>query len=420
MKLLPLFFFLLVFIPARSQGILFSANPSWDEMLHKAEEADKLLFVDIYTDWCKPCREMDETVFKKQQVGERYNAGFINVKINAEVGGGISIAKKYLVDAYPTYLFINGKGELVYRFSGLASIQELLDHAAIAIAEQKNNKPIGEWMMNYPLHKNDPVFMRGYLDQVGKLKIPAAELYDEYINLLTPAARLEDSTVSLIAVNRSPLDIHSATFNFFWTNYPKLKTKNRTDTVLVSLLELSMRIGAHQVYRSGDEKELSSLLKLNDACKVPVLKKKNSNYQEAFYRLNKMPDQYVKYVLPQLEKQTRHSSLKHLMSDERERLANTLNNAARFIALSSDGKAELGRAEHLAKSCIDLKPTWFPTTFYIWHTYGLIQYKQGSPAAAIQSIRRAISLLTEDDARFQFKKQFEDDITRIGNGEKIL
>ncbi|WP_316836612.1 thioredoxin family protein [Pedobacter nutrimenti] len=74
-------------------------------MLHKP------IFVDIYTSWCGPCKVMAAQVFTRPEVGAKYNKGFVNVKIDAEKGEGIAIAKKYEVKSYPTYLFINPADE---------------------------------------------------------------------------------------------------------------------------------------------------------------------------------------------------------------------------------------------------------------------------------------------------------------------
>ena len=38
--------------------------------------------------------------------------------MDMEKGEGVELAKKYNVKAYPTYLFINGDGEVVHRVLG--------------------------------------------------------------------------------------------------------------------------------------------------------------------------------------------------------------------------------------------------------------------------------------------------------------
>ncbi|WP_391527360.1 thioredoxin fold domain-containing protein [Elizabethkingia anophelis] len=57
-------------------------------------------------------------MFTLQSVGDYYNSHFVNAKMDMEKGEGVELAKKYNVKAYPTYLFINGDGEIVHRVLG--------------------------------------------------------------------------------------------------------------------------------------------------------------------------------------------------------------------------------------------------------------------------------------------------------------
>lgn len=90
----------------------------WTTILAEAKAQNKIVFVDAYTTWCGPCKWMSANIFPDAKVGEFYNANFINAKIDMEKGEGIEIAQKYNVRAYPTFLFVNGDGELVHRGVG--------------------------------------------------------------------------------------------------------------------------------------------------------------------------------------------------------------------------------------------------------------------------------------------------------------
>ena len=80
--------------------------------LARADEEDKHVFVDVYATWCGPCKVMDAVVFPRDDVGEHYNARFINVKLDAEDESvnGPAISERYGVGAYPTYLYLNSDG----------------------------------------------------------------------------------------------------------------------------------------------------------------------------------------------------------------------------------------------------------------------------------------------------------------------
>lgn len=61
-----------------SIGIQFIED-EWDEVLKIAEKEDKLIFLDLYSTACKPCRIMAQEVFTDSIAGTYFNQHFINV-----------------------------------------------------------------------------------------------------------------------------------------------------------------------------------------------------------------------------------------------------------------------------------------------------------------------------------------------------
>jgi thiol:disulfide interchange protein len=107
-------------------GIQFE-NLSFEEAIQKAKKENKLIFLDAYAVWCGPCKMMDRTTFKDEEVGKVFNKNFINLKIDMEKGEGPAIARKYQVRAYPTMMLINGDGKVEKRILGAVADTRLLD-----------------------------------------------------------------------------------------------------------------------------------------------------------------------------------------------------------------------------------------------------------------------------------------------------
>jgi len=103
-------------------------------LLEKAEKENKLLFVDIMTDWCLPCKMMDEDVFSDPTVISFMNKNFINYKVDAEKENGPLLALVYEVSAYPTLVFIDKAGKVVVKNVGAVSQSQLLNLAKEALA----------------------------------------------------------------------------------------------------------------------------------------------------------------------------------------------------------------------------------------------------------------------------------------------
>lgn len=113
-----------------SSGIKFD-KMNLEKAIKKAKSSGKLIFIDVYTTWCGPCKEMAATTFQDSEVGKLFNNKFINLKIDAENDAdGPTISKAYTISGYPTLLFINGDGKLVKKLVGKQSKEKLL--AAVA------------------------------------------------------------------------------------------------------------------------------------------------------------------------------------------------------------------------------------------------------------------------------------------------
>lgn len=101
-----------------TRQIVFDKKSKWSALLARAKKENKLIFIDAYTVWCRPCIQMAKDVFTLDNVADFYNNNFINVSMDMEKGEGPVLGKKYEVAAYPAFLFINGDGKLVHKDGG--------------------------------------------------------------------------------------------------------------------------------------------------------------------------------------------------------------------------------------------------------------------------------------------------------------
>ena len=106
-------------------GIQFTTI-SFNEALELAKKEKKNIFLDAYASWCGPCKMLKRNVFPRKEVGDFFNTNFINMAIDMEQGEGPQLARKYNVQAYPTLLFINSKGEVVGTAVGYHQAEELI------------------------------------------------------------------------------------------------------------------------------------------------------------------------------------------------------------------------------------------------------------------------------------------------------
>lgn len=142
MKRLVVLFSLLWGVWSLAQETINFETIPFKDILEKAKQEKKLVFVDAYAVWCGPCKMMERNVFPEPSVREFYNANFINTKIDMEKGEGRAIAQKYSVYSYPTYLYINDKGEVVYSGRGQVSAKDFVEMGKNALMLYKEGDEI--------------------------------------------------------------------------------------------------------------------------------------------------------------------------------------------------------------------------------------------------------------------------------------
>ena len=121
------------------QGIRFLDNVAWKQVVSKAVEQKKVIFVDCYTSWCGPCKILAKEVFPLREIGDFFNLNFINVKYDMEKTEGLAFNETYgeEVKNYPTMLVIDPvSGKILHKFVGRRSPEELIFEAKQGLKKQ--------------------------------------------------------------------------------------------------------------------------------------------------------------------------------------------------------------------------------------------------------------------------------------------
>lgn len=177
-KILTAFLIVLSVLSFAQEGIKFETS-DFKTILAKAKKENKLIFLDAYTTWCGPCKLMAKNIFTLKTVGDHYNANFVNAKIDMEKGEGIDIAKKYDVKVFPTYLFIDGNGELVHRTVGYVPEKEFIQFAKDASDPSKRVAALKE---RFEKGEKDPEFLKNLVNLTAFTETDyAGKVFEQYI-----------------------------------------------------------------------------------------------------------------------------------------------------------------------------------------------------------------------------------------------
>ncbi|WP_428330662.1 thioredoxin domain-containing protein [Mucilaginibacter sp.] len=109
---------------------------SWKEALKQGALQKKYIFVDAYASWCGPCKMLKATTFNNAEAAAFFNANFVNVSIDMEKGQGPELARQWQLQAYPTLIIFNSKGEPVLGSVGFIKAADLLRFGKQALAKK--------------------------------------------------------------------------------------------------------------------------------------------------------------------------------------------------------------------------------------------------------------------------------------------
>ena len=245
-----------------AQGIEFREG-SWKEMLALAKQENRLIFVDNYTSWCGPCKQMAKEIFPLKEVGDFYNKHFICYKLDCEKGDGVEVAKTYQINSFPTYLFVDGDGKLFYRSGGYMPLDKFIAEGETALEEFADKRTIEEWNVLYERKKNNASFVKDYIIKRNRSKLDNADILDQYVsiekekNLLTP-----DFLTSLLDGN---VNAWGACADFIMSRWDTIRSiTQKDDRQMAQLLQYSVgRYSYSKAVREKNEEHFNAFLRVN-------------------------------------------------------------------------------------------------------------------------------------------------------------
>lgn len=124
---------------------------SIEEVEAKVKQEPRIIFVDVYTDWCGWCKKMDRGTFSDPEVIEYVNKNFYAVKMDAEGKGKVTFLGKTVspaelsrsmgVSGYPTIVFIDPGFEKVQPIPGYRGPEDFMDILKQVKGDKKAAQP---------------------------------------------------------------------------------------------------------------------------------------------------------------------------------------------------------------------------------------------------------------------------------------
>jgi thiol-disulfide isomerase/thioredoxin len=209
-----------------AQGIEFMHD--LDSALAKAKVENKIVFVDFYTSWCGPCKEMAKEVFPQEKVGKFYNAQFINCKVQCDDKGvGVEQGKKYQVNAYPTLMYLDKDGNMIHSAAGSTSPEGFIELGKIALNPDQNMYSlIKQWNAGNREYEFVNKYFNALKEAYRGEKLNSD--FNKYFNELSPEDKEKKATFDIVKLAKpAPF---SAPFEYIEANAKKYyKTVGQTE-----------------------------------------------------------------------------------------------------------------------------------------------------------------------------------------------
>ncbi len=359
---------------AQHRSIAFE-HGSFSEIKAKALKENKLIFVDAFTTWCGPCKQMSKNVFTNDTVADYFNKNMVNAKIDMEKGEGIEIAKQYKVQCYPNLLFIDGNGNLVHRIAGSMSSSDFIAEANKAKDPEKR---FSYYENNYEKNKTNSEFLVKYISAMSSTCLEPGDAITQYFSLQKEEDLSSNQNWEMMKEHTNSIDdkefiylvAHKKEFDNLYTEKEVEKKINMVNqNTLINVIRT----------KPFDQKNY-------DDKKVKISAMNLSGTKQVFFETDMLLAQktgdlaaYTKLAVENVDQ--------YYSND-----ANKLNSISWDFYEKVSDKSALVKAESWAGKAVELNPE-YPTL----DTYAALLYKNGKKELAFEYANKAIAAAKKEN-----------------------
>lgn len=130
----------------------FAQKINWvtlDEAVALQKKLPKKIMMDVYTNWCGPCKMLDKNTFQNKDVAEYVNKHYYAVKFNAEGNDEVNykdkkfsnpnykpalanrrnsaheLSRYFQIKAFPTIVFLDEEANLIFPLTGYKTVPQI-------------------------------------------------------------------------------------------------------------------------------------------------------------------------------------------------------------------------------------------------------------------------------------------------------
>lgn len=145
-QIIIILFFVFTIVAVNAQELKKIQWHTFEEAISLNTKNPKLIFIDVYTEWCGWCKKMDASTFVDPAIVKYMNENYYCVKLDAEQKEPIQFMGKEFVNpdpegrrsthqlaalllnnkmSYPSYAFMNGENKMLTVVNGFMNSEKL-------------------------------------------------------------------------------------------------------------------------------------------------------------------------------------------------------------------------------------------------------------------------------------------------------
>jgi thiol-disulfide isomerase/thioredoxin len=357
---------------SQNRKINFIDKP-WQEIVAMSKQENKLIFLDAYASWCGPCKWIAANMFTNDSIADYYNRTFICASIDMEKGEGPILRRKYMVNAYPSLIFINQDENMVHeRVGGLQKVQDYITMGKVA---QNPDECLAACVKKYKEGNTSPQFIQTYLLRLSEAYIPVDAVLKKYLSTQTDTDLL--TRVNLNIIFRFVTDLNDPVFDFLYKHqaeYAKLSTKDSVKAKITDVMLTSLRLAR----RNPNSKTGDSIFK---ATKTKIMAYNFEGAGKAIFSSD----------LEWLQSTGKSEDFLNLAYNDLDKYYDhdyyVLQKTSQMVSSMTNEQKYLDKALSWAKQSVSLKPEPANTD-----NYASILFKTGKKEEAIKQEKNAIDL----------------------------
>lgn len=158
-------------------GQIDFSDSTWEQSKAIAKAQKRFLFVDVYAEWCGPCKWMEKEVFSNKEVASFYNKHFISYKADMELEKHKKLIEQFDIKSYPTFLYFDSTGKIVHKVAGSLNTEKLIAQGKIAL---DSSQALYHLAHQYQKGKRDSSFLYRYIMALRQAEEPYQKVCETY------------------------------------------------------------------------------------------------------------------------------------------------------------------------------------------------------------------------------------------------